>query len=338
MTGPARLLVLLLLGAPCLAQGGEVPLREVVATPVESWRARLADGDLEARERAFAELVREARGRPELVEALRAWTRDGSSPELAWSARLALREVRRSPQLLRLSWRPLTVSGSGLPQALPGLDRGRAIRPTAPLDPQLSLRLYAPRAATPRALAGGVRLHAQPEGVTLVVTEVDGRGARERRYAGADLHSLVEEHPELELVVPGLRGLSGRGAVPVEDPVRRSWLLAEQQVGKTPTPPVLGVKCTPLDARAAAARGLPQGVGLVIERREPGTLAEALDLRRGDVLLEVAGRVVCSPEELSRALAEHAGGTLQLRLVDRFGLERVCTWCPASDDSRQPGR
>jgi hypothetical protein len=312
-------LLLLVPAAPAAPQEGEVMLREVVALPVEGWRARLGDPDLEARERAFQALVLEARRRPELVEALRGWTLDASDPGLAWSARLALRELRQAPRGLHLAWAPRPEGG--------GQAGASAPRPQAPLDAQQPLRLYAPRAATPRALAGGVRLFAQREGVTVVVTEVDGRGARERRYAAGDLHALLEEHPELALVVPGLQGLA-RGAAPAAgDRVRRSWILAEQ--GAAPSAPVLGVKCTPLPAAVAGDRGLPVGVGLLIERREPGTLAEVLDLRRGDVLLEVAGRAVCSPEELSRALAARTpGAPLEVRIVDRFGLERVRRWSP----------
>lgn len=324
--------------APLVAQGGELPLREVREVPVEGWRVRLEDPDLDAREAAFQELVADARRRPELVEALRGWARDAAAPGLAWSARLALRELRRAPRLLRLGWATPSVSGYGAAPPLPGLSSEPGLRPVAPLDPHPPLRLYAPRAAAPRALAGGVRLFAQPEGVTLVVTEVDARGARERRYAAGDLGALLEEHPELELVVPGLRGLAARGAGRGDDPARRSWLLAERSGEAGPAVPVLGVKCTPLGAEEAGARRLTAGVGLLIERREPGTPAEALDLRRGDVLLEVGGRAVCSPEELSRALAEHAGGALELRIVDRFGLERVRTWRPAAAPATDDGR
>lgn len=55
-------------------------------------RGRLLDPDLAAREVAFDELVRLCHQHPEIRATVNAWARESSTLELAWTARLALRE------------------------------------------------------------------------------------------------------------------------------------------------------------------------------------------------------------------------------------------------------
>lgn len=59
-------------------------------------RARLLDPDLVAREAAFDELVRLCHHHPEIRATVQAWSRETSTLELAWTARLALREWNAS--------------------------------------------------------------------------------------------------------------------------------------------------------------------------------------------------------------------------------------------------
>src|SRR5688572_13676480 len=67
---------------------------ELEVEDLEGWRKRLSAEDLDERERAFDELVAAAQRQPALQQALEEWSRDAADPDLAWSARLALREMR----------------------------------------------------------------------------------------------------------------------------------------------------------------------------------------------------------------------------------------------------
>ncbi|MCA8979477.1 MAG: hypothetical protein H6831_07385 [Planctomycetes bacterium] len=61
-------------------------------------RARLLDPDLAAREQAYDELVALARGHTAIRATVEAWGRESTSLELAWTARLVMRELRREIQ------------------------------------------------------------------------------------------------------------------------------------------------------------------------------------------------------------------------------------------------
>ncbi len=90
------------------SQGGGVPLRRVddegpVTSHIEgdslaleeSYRHRLLAPDLDAREEAFDQIARDAARMPAAETALQAIADDLGDPDLAFTARLALREARR---------------------------------------------------------------------------------------------------------------------------------------------------------------------------------------------------------------------------------------------------
>jgi S1-C subfamily serine protease len=69
--------------------------------------------------------------------------------------------------------------------------------------------------------------------------------------------------------------------------------------------------------------------GLLIDRIEPGTIAKALGLRRGDVLLELNGTKLESAADVSRVLRERkAEEDLRVTFTDRRGERRTLTWKP----------
>lgn len=323
-------------------------LRVVLLGSVDAdrWQTRLASKDFEARELAFQDLVLRALKDRALFAAVQQWAiSDAEMPGLAWTARLALREMRHRVQPVRVAWVPLNGAPQGsMHQGLrsvevqpltPGGERSLVeatsaeslrrieVNPRTPLEATQHASLYAPRVVSPRAVRRNVQFHFQPEGVTVVMTELGPNGPRERRYAADSVQALVEEHPELRLFVPGIEGFPKRAG---SDAGERTWLRAEQPREPSDATLVLGVKCTTIPLQLAEARLLGPGVGLLIERREPGTLAEELDLRRGDILVEVAGRPVCSPEEISRALAEREGLSFEIKIIDRNGRERILSW------------
>ena len=69
--------------------------RRLDAPAADDWKKRLADSDLERRESAFDDVVERARGDRDLRNALEQTAQATDAPELAWTARMALRELRR---------------------------------------------------------------------------------------------------------------------------------------------------------------------------------------------------------------------------------------------------
>ena len=335
---------------------------------VDSWRARLADVDIDARELAFDELVARAADDLKLRLAVQSWSMDPGEPELAWAARMALRELERIAQPQRARW-VRTDTGQLhrlLDEELAQERVGRERRPS--LDPAQELRsfssfgevlpfedrqvtgLHAPRQfQLPRNARVTRRYHLdiQPEGVTLYESVLE-RGVWNRRtYAAESLEALLESAPELRHQVPGLASFIARPFAPGSEfgwtsgvpGFRTDPQLLVQGQPVTPRPPgrvrqgarstfVLGVKCTPVTGDEAAGRLLGPGVGLLIESRQPGSVAEELGLQRGDILIELGGQPLCSLDEITRALRERSEVEIEVKLIDRQGIERKRVWSP----------
>jgi hypothetical protein len=60
--------------------------------------------------------------------------------------------------------------------------------------------------------------------------------------------------------------------------------------------PVAGALLSPVEESLRAQLDIPEGQGAVVTKVTPGSLAAALGLRKSDVLLEIDGRKVTSPE------------------------------------------
>lgn len=73
---------------------------------------------------------------------------------------------------------------------------------------------------------------------------------------------------------------------------------------------VAGARLAPLDDATRAQLDLPDGQGAVVTRVAPGSVAEALGLRRSDILLEVDGRKIASPESAKGAITRESKVTL----------------------------
>lgn len=330
------------------------------------WRARLDLVDLNAREQVFGELVAAARRSASLVMTLERWALDSRSPALAWTARLALRELdtlQAPTRGLRIRWISNSPRAPGLQTSTPLSTAGlRQLTPpyTSPFGEAPALSLLMPRGfAFPEArVRVSVRqthaLRVQAEGVSLTVSQPDGSC---QIYAAGSLEELLAEHPGLVRKVPGLSELARQG---VGEGLFYQWNdisgLAPSAGTKNPgahahspghlaaaerTSPssalsgglqavsILGVQCRPVSAEAGLAGGLGPGVGLRIERRVPGTVAEALGLSRNDILVEVNGQALCGVPSLSQALAQvNRSGAIVLKILDRAGLERTLTWIP----------
>ena len=210
------------------------------------------------------------------------------------------------------------------------------------------LSLYAPRPLRlpQETERHSFRLEFHPEGV--VLTELIQRSGqtRQRSYAAESSQALLEAHPQLRNQVPGLAGLLAKpfgagsqfewgqkqfrsGNAGLGYVVRNPLVMPTTPANGATTRVVLGVVCTPLERDTAASSLLGPGIGLLIERREPGTVAEDLGLQRGDILIELAGEPLCSVEEISHVLERLTDEEIVVKILDRSLIERKLTWSPA---------
>lgn len=323
----------------------------------EEWRARLSDADLDRRERAFDRFLEVARRDGGARALLGEWAADVRDAELAWTARLLLREARRTSDFTAPRWHAFTVQdpwlgalGAGalppevarqletMQRALQDL-HGHALRPPAPGAPG------SPGAAES---ARSLQLKVDPEGVRCeVVEEVDGVEQR-RTYDAPSLEELLDAHPELadQLRVEWNADLDG---------VLERWLSGDRALrgvrfgvapspstpgGGAPRTDVLGVYASSLSEEDVVRLGLQDagGVGIAVHRVEPGTIAAILGVKRGNVLLEVNGTGVRGPDDISRALCERPeGDDVRLLVIDNWGKRRTLVWRPGATDAAASG-
>ncbi len=253
--------------------------RAATQADVDGWRDRISSADLEERERAFDALIAAAKREPSLAAAIEEWAADASTPELAWTARLALREIRDARTLRFEAWPdglrawPSNPDGYGLgfeghdPLAL-WRDRLGGVDPFEGFGSMLQ-----------RQRGGGsssvesVTLEVDDDGVTCKVTkEVDGEQVTEE-YTAASMEDLLLAHPELrDRLAPGVDPSLRFFAAP-----DAPWLALPRR-GNALRTDVLGVVVVPLAPDEASALALEGGRGVRIERVEPGTIAEQLGL------------------------------------------------------------
>jgi hypothetical protein len=298
---------------------------------LQAWVRELTRPDLDLREQAYERALATAARKPALRSVLQAWARGEEGPELAWTARLLLRELGRTSALHGLAVPRLRA---GRPTAM---DMEELWRQMAEMHGSLEDLFERDSPLGPPRLPEDLRQGSQtsqafqlrvgPDGVECeVTTEEDGRSVT-RRYQAASLEQLLEQHPELGEHIEG-RGLGAGSDRPAPDRSlgSRGGVSRDSQVLRTD---ILGVVVTAVSAERAAALGLPVGQGLAVERVEPGTLADALGVQRGHVLVELDGRALRTSEDISAQMAQRApDGDLRLVLLDRFGQERTRVWKP----------
>lgn len=78
----------------------------------------------------------------------------------------------------------------------------------------------------------------------------------------------------------------------------------------------LGVTAQPVTPDLAAALGLQEPIGALVNSVEKGSPAAKADLRRGDVIIELDGKKILAPSELPRMVAfGHIGKTVRLKVI-----------------------
>ena len=337
---PVLATLLLLLGpraqdAPAPAAPPAPPAQESAA-----WTAGLVLDDLDAREAFLDGLLDDARRSPERLGLLRGWLGETAAGdgELAWTARLALRELDRpasadpltrllvGEELLLPDGRVLSIAmserevtgegpGVGLDAWVAGVTGGASRFPVASHellgDCTLELRL-GPDWASLRLL--------EPPVPTLLAPDT-GAGAdggtlqawttRVSEYHGRSLAELVAKNPDLV------------GLLPFEVP------------GVAAAPPgprsdVLGVFARPLAEGRCVELGLSAGCGLEVVRVHPGTVAEVLGIAPGSIVVEVCGIEVRGPDGIQVAMggsgAHHPDEALCVVWLDAFGKAHRRTW------------
>lgn len=331
-----------------------------------SWKDRLSARDLDVREREFDALVAELRSNPNARSTVEAWSKDDTNSELAWTSRLALRqsgEVRGGfrGQMRALPWGDLRSRFDDLERRFDGMDSL-----FEDVQREMERALQGGASSTP-APGGAARKSAQsysmqvgPDGVKVEVFEdVDGK-SESKTYTAKTMDELYAAHPELrdrlgarvdiqsgplrQLRIPGgMNGLFGGGAnrSPFgmdDDDQDQALRPALPLQGGALRTDILGVHIQEPSADQRRDLKLDEGVGLVVESVEPGTIAHKIGVARGDCLVELNGRALKSTADVRDALSKRpANEDVSVTLVDQNGKRRTLTWrAPAaSEESRK---
>jgi hypothetical protein len=281
-------------------------------TSAQEWRKRLSDSDLDRREASYSELVESARNDADARGVLEELARSNDAGELAWTARLALRELRNSNQG---GTRGLRQRFDALEQRFGGIDS--SFEDMRARMEQLMREM--PQGQDPAQPFGGqpgtterqqsYSLEVGPDGVKLKTNEsADGNGETQT-YEAKDMDELLREHPELrERIGNGggfdLHGAPGQNWFFLRDgQPQNDWLRSPRPSQQPPTD-VLGIYSHRLAPEESKDLALAPEQGLRVDRVEPGTIAQILGIRRGDTIVELNGSPVYGSDDVRKALKE----------------------------------
>jgi len=331
-------------------QRDETPARDDF--DAAQWKRRLQQPSLDEREAAYAELLALAQHDDAAHAALREWAQSGEASELAWTSRLALRELaasgpaRRAPRARAFAGPDL----SDLERRMEELSRHLGSMDSMFDDLQRSFGGLAP---TPHA--GGARSHAKsyslrssPDGVQLEVKELEDGREQTKTYEAKTLEELYDAHPELRSEVDlqiapsmppipwlgGARGQQPRTIVPLDphgghtpfvDPARPLVPDAE------PSSERLGVY---YDEPAADGSDEP---GLRVTGVVRNSYAERLGIRAGDRLVELNGARIEGVEDVKEVLrVRQPGDELRAEVRDAQGRKRSMSYQPSAPKAPAP--
>jgi hypothetical protein len=295
----------------------------------ELWAARLSESDQGLRMAAFEAVTETARERVEVFRTLQVWARDQSRGELAWTARLALREIEQVQKSEREPWGFGTSDLDDLRIGSQGPSQDRYERLLFEKFDQLQRRMA--QGLTPGAAPGeGIvprvfRLDFGPEGWRINTRSLGAEGEVHQHWEAESIEALLSAHPELEEEFPVLGslrlrfGLPGVPSTPIVPPIDEG-----------PRADVLGVECRPLTSNETEAMDLSiEDRGLLVARTVPGSIADELGVRRGDILMSLNGTRLGDPIDITESLALRApDAPIQLLLLDTQGQERALVWSP----------
>jgi len=308
-----------------------------------SWQERLKTQDLDQREQSYRELLQRARIDPVARAFLEDLAHDPQGGELAWTARLALRELGRahSPFQSWLGSDPLG-RGSMLDQMLQDL--------MSQDESALSLRhRLAPRPPASDSSARRVEVHQTDQGARVDIVEtVDGQEQR-RTYEGDSLDQILAQNPDLE---KDLRGVGIQAAGPLDlrldlGVMGASPFAADPFSGRMLDPGTYGLDLRPqvrslplrtdklgvivrkLTPQRATELGL-KDQGLYVERTYPETYAQLLGVGTGDILLALNGTPLREIDDIDTVIGARAKDQeLVVTWLDELGQRQRKTWRPA---------
>lgn len=296
----------------------------------DSWRERLVSPDLDARMFSFEQLAQRAAIDANAREQLEEWSR--ASDELAWTSRLLLREVERTPSALthpRVGlWRVDPFSSE------PWGDLERRLDELWKLHDGSS-GLWATPQPGGASSSSSAQVEITPDGVKVRITEdFDGQPIS-REYTAASMEELLTAHPELRDKI-AVGSFDAFSRAPAFGP-RFDWFLGtpRQDPQHAPASPtelpvrtdILGVVLEELSAEQRGQLGLGEGVGLRIARVEAGTIAEQLALKPGQVLLELDGEPVRSRDDVTKRIRVRAkDAEVRAVYLDRWGQRQEARW------------
>jgi hypothetical protein len=333
-----------------LERVGQDDARSDARFDVHEWSRKLGTDDLDERERAYQDVVDLAVHDDAARAALETWAKDTSNPGLAWTARLALREVERRPGT---HLRALKSFGGGamddMRNRFQELERRFGGLDSLFGDLQRDFdRMFqgAPPGATRHSRAESYRMRVTPEGVEIEIDEdVDGQ-RKTRSYKGGSIEEILQANPELrERIGDGpnvrffglqdpfelhVRPRQGWNATPpVPEPDADRWSQPAKPLGKPDAvrTDILGVQYTTPTDELRTKLGLDEGVGIEVERTEPRTIASALGLQPGDVVIALNGRTLKGRDDVVSALRDRQPGEpVRLEVVDPQGKRHTLTW------------
>lgn len=305
----------------------------------EVWKRRLAEVDLELREKSLDALLRRARLDPVARAFLEELARDDAGGELAWTARLALRQLGRArfplqaaPGASPFGIEPLTGAPFGGMQRMQQL-----MNEFFAQEGHGHVLPRAPHPGTAPANGRSVQLEQRDGRAVLSVTGIIEGKEHIRRYEGTSLEEILTAHPELR---EELGGLSLQFA-PGSPLLRRFPSQIESGVPLLPqgrSRPVftdrLGVVVHPLEATQARELGLEGG--LLVERTVSASYAHLLGVSPGAILLELDGAALRAGEDIERRMKERgADDALSLVWIDELGQRQTKTWCAPEPGPRR---
>ncbi len=344
------------------------PTSQKVKFERDEWKRKLGAADLDARERDLDALVQLAREDRDARRALEEWSRDRDAGELAWTARMALRELDRggaapSPRRSLARSQPGDRFGRGfenlqrrmeeMQRNFGGMDsmfenlqremrelldrQGAAGSPGTPLAPGASSR------------AESFSMKSGPDGVEVEVLEDENGTQQKKTYKADTLDELLEAHPELRERISighGATPFGAQGARPNapwwrsndpqdDEPFNGSARPLRPSSPGLLTPPAqpsgerLGIYCGPVGADELKKLGSDRNGGLRVQSVVQGSLAELLGLRRGDVLVELDGKKIESTDDVAAVLHDRKrGAELEAEVLDAHGKSRTLRFKP----------
>ena len=315
------------------------------AEEVGRWVAALGSEDLEARLSAYEELVEAGRGREAVRAQIEAWARERADLELAWTARLLLRELEHCE--VRAEDRSARHGGGLMPLRGPhGIDPfdwdlteelfgsvGRHL-------PQLEDLFVSPGQALPQggfSQSQGFSLQSGPDGVKVEMREMVDGEEKVKTYEAESMEALLKAYPELkEHIQAGSTLESPFGALEpfsgdLLDPFGglprvgigggggHSWF---DVASPSPRTDRLGVRVLETDA------------GLEVVHVLRGSLGAALGLRIGDRIVALNDVSIHSVADVKRALAARKPDQdVRVEVLEAGGNQALRSWSPPASEA-----